>query len=188
VLIVNPIDFEASSIAAWKAGVDYGGATTPKYDFIPSALMPAWISNEEIHGTVIHPRPSRHSAGRRIRSNSTVNRPVTRAPSSHGGLVRSHRTSMAGHRPKAASICLARHALTRRAMNTAWADRGSTVGHATKPRATAVTKLLPETWSGRGLPAPGAPALAARRTVSAPELPVRCADGYGRARPRYVRR
>lgn len=52
VLIVNPIDFEASSIAAWKAGVDYGGATTPKYDFIPSALMPAWISNEDIHGPI----------------------------------------------------------------------------------------------------------------------------------------
>ncbi|GLB83490.1 hypothetical protein [Mycobacterium kiyosense] len=52
VLIVNPIDFDLSKIASWKAGVDYGGATIPNYDFIPSALMPAWISNETIHGPI----------------------------------------------------------------------------------------------------------------------------------------
>lgn len=51
-LIVNPVDFDLSKIASWKAGVDYGGATVPNYDFIPSALMPAWISNETIHGPI----------------------------------------------------------------------------------------------------------------------------------------
>lgn len=52
VLIVNPLDFDASGIAAWKAGVEYAPGKTPKYDFIPSALMPAWISNETIHGPI----------------------------------------------------------------------------------------------------------------------------------------
>ncbi|WP_082680752.1 hypothetical protein [Mycolicibacterium novocastrense] len=32
--------------------MDYGGATVPKYDFIPSALMPAWISIEDIYGPI----------------------------------------------------------------------------------------------------------------------------------------
>lgn len=45
VLIVNPLDSDASAISAWKAGVEYRtGAPLPTYDFIPSALMPAWIS------------------------------------------------------------------------------------------------------------------------------------------------
>jgi hypothetical protein len=53
VLIVNPLDFDASGISAWKAGVEYRtGAPLPKWDFIPSALMPAWISAETIHGPV----------------------------------------------------------------------------------------------------------------------------------------
>lgn len=53
VLIVNPIDFDLSVISAWKAGVEYrSGAPLPNYDFIPSALMPAWISNETIHGPI----------------------------------------------------------------------------------------------------------------------------------------
>lgn len=52
VLIVNPIDFDASGIASWKAGIEYAPGQTPKYDFIPSALMPAWISNETIHGPI----------------------------------------------------------------------------------------------------------------------------------------
>jgi hypothetical protein len=53
VLIVNPLDFDASAISSWRAGIEYRtGAPLPKWDFIPSALMPAWISNEEIHGPI----------------------------------------------------------------------------------------------------------------------------------------
>lgn len=53
VLIVNPLDFDSSLISAWRAGVEYRtGAPLPKYDFIPSALIPAWISAEEIHGSI----------------------------------------------------------------------------------------------------------------------------------------
>lgn len=53
VLVVSRIDFEASAISSWKAGFEYrSGAPLPKWDFIPSALMPAWISNEIIHGPV----------------------------------------------------------------------------------------------------------------------------------------
>jgi hypothetical protein len=50
--VMNPLDFESSQISAWRAGVDYGGASVPNHDFIPSALMPAWISNELIHGPI----------------------------------------------------------------------------------------------------------------------------------------
>lgn len=49
---MNPLDFSTSQITAWRAGVEYGGASVPNHDFIPSALMPAWISNEVIHGPV----------------------------------------------------------------------------------------------------------------------------------------
>jgi hypothetical protein len=51
-LILNPLDFHSSGITAWRAGIDYGGVSTPLHDFIPSALMPAWISNEFIHGPI----------------------------------------------------------------------------------------------------------------------------------------
>ncbi|MES3639946.1 hypothetical protein Q9Q75_23545 [Mycobacterium intracellulare] len=52
VLLLNPIDFDASQISAWKAGIEIRPGQTPQYDFIPSALMPAWISNETIHGPI----------------------------------------------------------------------------------------------------------------------------------------
>ena len=40
-------------MTAWRAGVEYRtGGPLPKWDFIPSALMPAWISDETIHGPV----------------------------------------------------------------------------------------------------------------------------------------
>jgi hypothetical protein len=36
-----------------RAGIEYrSGAPLPKWDFIPSALIPAWISNEEIHDSI----------------------------------------------------------------------------------------------------------------------------------------
>lgn len=52
-LLMNPLDVDASALTAWRAGVEYrAGAPLPKWDFIPSALMPAWISNETIHGAI----------------------------------------------------------------------------------------------------------------------------------------
>jgi hypothetical protein len=52
VLLLNPVDFETSQISAWKAGIEIRPGQTPQFDFIPSALMPAWISNETIHGPI----------------------------------------------------------------------------------------------------------------------------------------
>jgi hypothetical protein len=50
-ILLNDVDFEASRISAWRAGVEYrAGSSLPKWDFIPSTLLPAWISAEEIHG------------------------------------------------------------------------------------------------------------------------------------------
>jgi hypothetical protein len=44
-LLLNPLDFEACHINAWRAGVEYAtGIPVPNHDFIPSALMPAYIS------------------------------------------------------------------------------------------------------------------------------------------------
>ncbi|SRX95092.1 hypothetical protein MSP7336_03356 [Mycobacterium shimoidei] len=52
-LLCNPLDVEDAALTAWRAGVEYAsGAPLPKWDFIPSALMPAWISQETIHGPV----------------------------------------------------------------------------------------------------------------------------------------
>jgi len=50
-ILLNDADFESSRISAWRAGVEYRtGGPLPKWDFIPSALLPAWISDETIHG------------------------------------------------------------------------------------------------------------------------------------------
>src|SRR5262245_42117511 len=50
-ILLNDIDFESSRISSWRANVEYcSGSPLPKHDFIPSALMPAWISDETIHG------------------------------------------------------------------------------------------------------------------------------------------
>ena len=52
-ILAHPDDVEASLMTAWKAGVEYRtGGPLPKHDFIPSALMPAWISAEQIHGPI----------------------------------------------------------------------------------------------------------------------------------------
>jgi len=52
-LLMNPLDFQSSQVTAWRAGIEYrDGAPLPNHDFIPSALMPAWISNEFIHGPI----------------------------------------------------------------------------------------------------------------------------------------
>lgn len=52
-ILANPLDVEAATMTAWRAGVSYReGGPLPKHDFIPSALMPAWISDETIHGPV----------------------------------------------------------------------------------------------------------------------------------------
>lgn len=51
-ILANPLDVEAATMTAWRAGVEYRSGQTPKWDFIPSALMPAWISDETIHGPI----------------------------------------------------------------------------------------------------------------------------------------
>jgi hypothetical protein len=52
-IIANPLDVEASGMTAWRPGIEYrSGAPLPKWDFIPSALMPAWVSAETIHGPI----------------------------------------------------------------------------------------------------------------------------------------
>jgi hypothetical protein len=50
-VLLNPADFDSSGISAWRANVEVTTGEAPKWDFIPSALMPAYISNEEIHGS-----------------------------------------------------------------------------------------------------------------------------------------
>jgi hypothetical protein len=50
-VLLNPTDFQTSGISAWRANVEVATNEVPQWDFIPSALMPAWISNENIHGT-----------------------------------------------------------------------------------------------------------------------------------------
>lgn len=52
VILINPVDFDASGMSAWRANVEVRAGVKAKYDFIPSALMPAWISDETIHGPV----------------------------------------------------------------------------------------------------------------------------------------
>lgn len=51
VILLHPTDFETSGISAWRANVEVATNEAPKWDFIPSTRMPAWISDEEIHGT-----------------------------------------------------------------------------------------------------------------------------------------
>jgi hypothetical protein len=44
---------DGQHMTAWRAGIEYRtGGPLPQFDFIPSALMPAWLSNEFIHGPV----------------------------------------------------------------------------------------------------------------------------------------
>ena len=52
-IFAHPDDVDAAALTSWRAGVEYRtGGPLPKYDFIPSALMPAWISDEQIHGPI----------------------------------------------------------------------------------------------------------------------------------------
>jgi hypothetical protein len=52
-IFAHPDDVQLASLTAWRAGVEYrSGGPLPLYDFIPSALMPAWISDEQIHGPI----------------------------------------------------------------------------------------------------------------------------------------
>jgi len=83
VLIVNPIDFEASSIAAWKAGVDYGGATTPKYDFIPER---AYARMDLKLKRVPAPNPQRR--GQRATSVGSYNNALNHQVQLHAAVLR----------------------------------------------------------------------------------------------------
>lgn len=49
-ILANPDDVEASKLTSWRAGVEYATGKKPLWDFIPSAALPAWISEESIHG------------------------------------------------------------------------------------------------------------------------------------------
>ena len=52
-IFAHPDDVDAATMTAWRAGVEYRtGGPLPRWDFIPSALMPAWISDEQVHGPV----------------------------------------------------------------------------------------------------------------------------------------
>jgi hypothetical protein len=52
VILINPTDFDASGMSSWRANVEVRTGVAAKWDFIPSALMPAWISDETIHGPI----------------------------------------------------------------------------------------------------------------------------------------
>ncbi len=52
-IFAHPDDVDAAAMTSWRAGVEYRtGGPLPKHDFIPSALMPAWISAEQVHGPI----------------------------------------------------------------------------------------------------------------------------------------
>ncbi|WP_200869763.1 hypothetical protein [Mycobacterium asiaticum] len=51
-ILAHPLDVETSGITAWRANVEVRTGVKAKWDFIPSALMPAWISDETIHGPI----------------------------------------------------------------------------------------------------------------------------------------
>ena len=52
-ILANPLDVDDSGMTAWRAGVEYrSGAPLPKFDFIPSAALPAYLSNETVHGAI----------------------------------------------------------------------------------------------------------------------------------------
>ena len=52
---MNTNDFSASGISAWRAGIDYGGNSTPKWDFIPSSVQPAFMTIEHVVGAIPPP-------------------------------------------------------------------------------------------------------------------------------------
>ena len=56
-ILLNDEDFEASRISSWRAGKEISaGGPIPKWDFIASTLMPAWLSNETVHGEIPDPQ------------------------------------------------------------------------------------------------------------------------------------
>ena len=51
-ILTNPLDVEAATMTAWRANVEVHTGVEAKWDFTPSALMPAWISDDTIHGPI----------------------------------------------------------------------------------------------------------------------------------------
>ncbi|OKH80084.1 hypothetical protein EB73_34110 [Mycobacterium sp. SWH-M3] len=52
-ILLNSADFKTSRISSWRAGEQYRtSGPLPEWDFIPSAILPARISNELIHGPI----------------------------------------------------------------------------------------------------------------------------------------
>ncbi len=50
-ILANPDDVDATTMTAWRAGVEYRtGGPKPKFDFIPSAAMPAMLTAEHVIG------------------------------------------------------------------------------------------------------------------------------------------
>lgn len=50
IILAHPNQVE--DMTFWRAGVDYGGATVPKWDFIPSAAQPAFFTTEHLVGAI----------------------------------------------------------------------------------------------------------------------------------------
>jgi hypothetical protein len=47
IIFASPLDVDASNITARRAGIEHRtGGRLPKFDFIPSAGLPAYLSNE----------------------------------------------------------------------------------------------------------------------------------------------
>jgi hypothetical protein len=53
IILAHPNDVE--DMTFWRAGVDYGGATQPNWDFIPSAVQPAFFTTEHLVGALPPP-------------------------------------------------------------------------------------------------------------------------------------
>ncbi|OBK18591.1 hypothetical protein A5636_20290 [Mycobacterium asiaticum] len=51
-LIILSHPNQVEDMTFWRAGVDYGGASTPKWDFVPSQAAPAYFSTEHLVGAV----------------------------------------------------------------------------------------------------------------------------------------
>ena len=51
-LIILAHPNEVEDMTFWRAGIDYGGATVPKWDFIPSAAQPAYFTTESLVGAI----------------------------------------------------------------------------------------------------------------------------------------
>jgi hypothetical protein len=57
-LLMNPVDVEASLLTSWRAGVEYRTGMKPKFDFINSSIAPAYLTSQRIIGETPPPEYS----------------------------------------------------------------------------------------------------------------------------------